>query len=162
MLQVAQAGYIGVNLHGGGNGLYTPIAGSLEEGFTARPVYYGMLLAERFAGSTLVSTSLSAQTAAQNVTGFAAMRAATGGWKLALFNKAPDPVNIQITGLPRTVAKADVTLMHGLAIDAKEGVTFGGSAVGSDGSFSPKPQLTVTMQHGTGSLDSACIHRRLH
>ena len=155
MLQVAQAGYIGVNLHGGGNGLYTPIAGSLEEGFSARPVYYGMLLAERFAGSTLVSASLSAQATTQNVTGFAAMgghNAGTPPWKLALFNKAPDPVNIQITGLPRTRAKADVTLMHGLAIDAKEGVTFGGSAVGPDGSFFPTPQLTVTMQHGMGTL----------
>jgi len=151
MLQVAQAGYIGVNLHGGGNGLYTPIAGGLEEGFMARPVYYGMLLAERFAGSTLVSTSLSAQSATQNVTGFAA----TAGreWKLALFNKAPDPVSIQIAGLARTKARADVTLMHGLAIDAKEGVTFGGSAVSPDGSFSPKPQLTVAMQHGAGVLD---------
>jgi hypothetical protein len=155
MLQVAQAGYIGVNLHGGGNGLYTPIAGSLEEGFSARPVYYGMLLAERFAGSTLVNASLSAQSAAQNVTGFAAaagLNAGTRAWKLALFNKAPDPVTIQITGLPRTKAKADVTLMHGLTIDAKEGVTFGDSAVGPDGSFSPKPQLTVTMQQSTGVL----------
>ena len=151
MLQVAQAGYIGVNLHGGGVGLYTPIAGSLEDGFMARPVYYGMLLAEHFAGSTLVSTSLSAQSAAQNVTGFAA--SAGRGWKLALFNKAPDPVSISISGLPHVKAKADVTLMHGLAIDAKEGVTFGGSVVGPDGSFSPKPQLTMTLQHGEGSLD---------
>jgi hypothetical protein len=150
MLQVAQAGYIGVNLHGGGAGLYTPIAGGLEEGFSARPVYYGMLLAERFAGSTLVNASLSAQAIAQNVTGFAA--AMGRDWKLALFNKAPDPVSIQITGLPHTRAKAEVTLMHGMAIDAKEGVTFGASAVGPDGSFSPKPQLTVTMQHGTGVL----------
>jgi hypothetical protein len=155
MLQVAQAGYIGVNLHGGGNGLYTPIAGSLEEGFSARPVYYGMLLAERFAGSTFVNASLSAQAAAQNVTGFAAAaghNAGTLAWKLAFFNKAPDPVSIQITGLPHTRSKANVTLMHGLAIDAKEGVTFGDSAVGPDGSFSPKPQLTVIMQHGTGVL----------
>ena len=52
-----------------------------------------------------------------------------------------------------TKAKADVTLMHGLAIDAKEGVTFGGSAVGPDGSFSPKPQLTVNMQRGEGTLE---------
>jgi hypothetical protein len=151
MLQVAQAGYIGVNLHGGGNGLYTPIAGSLEDGFSARPVYYGMLLAELFAGSTFVNASVSAQTAAQNVTGFAA-RAGTQAWKLALFNKAPDLVTIKITGLSRAGAKADVTLMHGLAIDAKEGVTFGDSAVGPDGSFSPKPQLTVTIQHGMGVL----------
>jgi hypothetical protein len=151
MLQVAQAGYIGVNLHGGGNGLYTPIAGSLEDGFSARPVYSGMLLAERFAGSTLVAASLSTEAAAQNVTGFVAT-AGHNAWKLALFNKAPDPVTIQITGLPRTGAKADVTLMHGRAIDAREGVTFGDSAIGPDGSFSPKPQLTVNMQHGAGVL----------
>jgi len=25
--------------------------------------------------------------------------------------------------------------------------------VGPDGSFSPKPQLTMTLQHGEGSLD---------
>jgi len=151
MLQVAQAGYIGVNLHGGGIGLYTPIAGSLEEGFMARPVYYGMLLAEHFAGNTFVSTSLSTQSAMQNVTGFAA--SAGRNWKLALFNKAPDPVSISISGLPHTTAKADVTLMHGLAIDAKEGVTFGGSTVGPDGSFSPKPQLSITMHRGEGSLN---------
>ena len=117
----------------------------------ARPVYYGMLLAERFAGSTLVSTSLSAQTAAQNVTGFAA--SVGRNWKLALFNKAPDPVSISISGLPHTTAKAEVTLMHGLAIDAKEGVTFGGSAVGPDGSFSTNPQFSITVQRGEGSLD---------
>jgi hypothetical protein len=150
MLQVAQAGYIGVNLHGGGNGLYTPIAGSLEEGFSARPVYYGMLLAERFAGSSFVSSSLSAQSATQNVTGFAA--AAGQAWKLAIFNKAPEPVSIQIDGLPHAKKMARVTLMHGLAIDAKEGVTFGGSAVGPNGSFAPRPQLTVTMQRGRGVL----------
>lgn len=150
MLQVAQAGYIGVNLHGGGNGLYTPIAGGLEEGFSARPVYYGILLAERFAGCSFVSSSLSPQSATQNVTGFAAC---TGqNWKLAIFNKAPDPVSIQVDGLPHAKARAHVTLMHGLAIDAKEGVTFGGSAVGPDGFFSPKPQLTVTMRHGRGVL----------
>ena len=150
MLQVAQAGYIGVNLHGGGVGLYTPIAGSLEEGFMARPVYYGMLLAEHFAGSTFSSSSLSAQSGTQNVTGFAASKGRD--WKLALFNKAPDQVSISISGLPHAKAKADVTLMHGLAIDAKEGVTFGASSVGQDGSFSPKPQLTLTLQRGEGSL----------
>ena len=140
-----------MNLHGGGDGFYTPIAGSLEEGFSARPVYYGMLLAERFAGSTFVNASLSAQAGGQNVTGFAALSGRNAGapsWKLALFNKATDPVNIQVAGLPHTGDKADVTLMHGLAIDAKEGVTFGGSSVDPDGSFSPKPQLAVTMQRG--------------
>jgi len=151
MLQVAQAGYLGVNLHGGGNGLYTPIAGSLEEGFTARPVYYGMLLAERFAGSTLVSASLSAQSPAQNVTGFAAWSG--GDWKLALFNKAPAPVRIKITGLGNTKPQAAATYLHGRAIDEKQGVTFGDSSVGPDGSFSPKPQISFAMQHGSGGFE---------
>ena len=62
LLQLAQEGYLGANLHGGGNGLYTPIAGDTTTGFTARPVCYGMMLAERFAGSTFVEASLSAQT----------------------------------------------------------------------------------------------------
>ena len=35
MLTVAQAGATGVNLHGGADGLYTPIAGSTSEGYTA-------------------------------------------------------------------------------------------------------------------------------
>ena len=151
MLQVAQAGYLGVNLHGGGDGLYTPIAGSLEEGFTARPVYYGMLLAERFAGSTLVAASLSAQSPAQNVTGFAA--SAGRDWKLALFNKAPAPVKIKIDGLKRTKPRAEATFLHGRAIDEKQGVTFGDSSVGPDGSFSPKPQISFAVEHGSGTFE---------
>src|SRR5580704_5227768 len=96
MLQVAQAGYIGVNLHGGGNGLYTPIAGDTPEGFVARPVFYGMLLAQRFAGSTFVEASLTGQSDTQNVTAFAAKNGAHG-LKLAIFNKAAAPVRINMT-----------------------------------------------------------------
>jgi hypothetical protein len=150
MLQIAQAGYIGVNLHGGGNGLYTPIAGSLEEGFSARPVYYGMLLAERFAGSTLVAAWLSAQTPEQNVTGFAAL--AGRDWKLALFNKASAPVSLRIGGLDTRKSKAEAMLLHGQAINAKQGVTFGGSSVGPDGTFSPQPQMTFALSRGSGTL----------
>jgi hypothetical protein len=151
MLQVAQAGYLGVNLHGGGNGLYTPIAGSLEDGFVARPVYYGMLLAERFVGSTLVAASLSTQSADQNVTGFAAVDG--HDWKLALFNKAPVPVSVKIAGLEHTKAKAEATFLHGRAIDEKQGVTFGDSSVGPDGSFSPKPQTSFAVQRGSGTIE---------
>lgn len=150
MLQLAQAGYMGVNLHGGGNGLYTPIAGSLEEGFAARPVYYGMLLAEHFSGSTFLESSLSVQRPDQNVTGFASENAA--GLKLALFNKAPQQVTIRIQGVGSKKSKASTTFLHGRAIDAKQGVTFGDSSVGSDGSFSPKPQASIAIRSGSGVL----------
>jgi hypothetical protein len=58
MLEFASAGCAGVNLHGGGNGYYTPIAGDLAEGFTCRPEYFGMKFVAPFVGETLVRTSL--------------------------------------------------------------------------------------------------------
>lgn len=155
MLQVAQAGYIGVNFHGGGNGLYTPIAGDTPQGFTARPLYYGMMLAQRFAGSTLVDAQLSAQRGSQNVTAFAAR-----GEKLAIFNKAAAPVKIQLAG-KFSGRKASVVWLQGPSIDSHEGVTLGGSQIGGDGSFHPHPQARVKLHDGASlelpSYTAACI-----
>jgi hypothetical protein len=58
MLNFAAQGSAGVNLHGGGNGFYTPIAGSLADGFVRRPEFFGMLLAKEFVGATLVRSTL--------------------------------------------------------------------------------------------------------
>lgn len=151
MLQVAQAGYIGVNLHGGGNGLYTPIAGDTPQGFTARPVYYGMMLAQNFAGSTMVEAKLSQQTGQQNVTAFAA-KDESHRWKLALFNKAAAPVNIGISGISGS-RRARVLLLEGPSISSHEGVTFGGSAVSGDGSYHPRAQMNLHFAHGGSTLN---------
>ena len=150
MLQLAQAGYIGVNLHGGGEGLYTPIAGSIADGFTARPVYYGMLLAENFVGSTLVEAKLGGQIASTNVTAFAATQGKQ--YKLAVFNKSSSPVSVAIDGLAASGPSAAVTLLQAPAIDSKDGVTLGGSVVGKDGSFTPKPQSMLAIRHGKATL----------
>jgi hypothetical protein len=149
MLQIAQAGYIGVNLHGGGNGLYTPIAGDTPE-FTARPVYYGMLLAQQFAGSTFLSATVSGLSDDQNVTAFAA-RSPTGGWKLAIFNKAPSPVTVKISGLP-DAKDGSVEWLQGPAIDSHDGITFGGSTVTSNGEFKPRTQAKMKVSDHGGRL----------
>jgi len=153
MLQVAQAGYIGVNLHGGGNGLYTPIAGDTPQGFKARPVYFGMLLAERFAGSTFIEASLSAQSADQNVTAFAAVddASSTKSCKLAIFNKAAAPVTVNLNGVPAST-QAAVQWLKAPAIDSHDNVTFGGSQVGPAGEFSPKTEASMKIRHGSGIL----------
>ena len=69
---MASLGCVGVNLHGGANGYYSPIVGSIESGFSARPEYYGLMLAQQFAGRTLQRTTLEAQGA--NITAYAAGR----------------------------------------------------------------------------------------
>lgn len=58
MLQCAARGWRGVNLHGGGNGYYTPIAGAPSTGFTRRPEYFGMKFAQRFVGATVLDVTL--------------------------------------------------------------------------------------------------------
>jgi hypothetical protein len=157
MLQVAQAGYIGVNLHGGGNGLYTPIAGDTPQGFVARPVFYGMMLAQRFAGGTFVEASLSGQSDAQNVTAFAAQSGSGDSHgahrlKLAIFNKADAPVRIKMTGLP-IAGKARAWWLKAPAIDSLDGVTFGGSRVETDGAFHPRAESEIAVRNGGGSLE---------
>jgi hypothetical protein len=42
--QMTYEGGMGINFHAGGYGWYTPISGTRENGFLARPIYYGMLL----------------------------------------------------------------------------------------------------------------------
>ena len=59
-----------MNLHGGANGYYSPIVGSIESGFRTRPEYYGLMLAQEFAGHILKRTALEAQ--GENVTAYAA------------------------------------------------------------------------------------------
>ena len=51
-MRVAQAGYAGVNLHGGGEGYYAPITGDAN-GTKLRPEYYGMMLASGSPGRRL-------------------------------------------------------------------------------------------------------------
>jgi hypothetical protein len=148
-LQLAEAGYIGLNLHGGGNGLYTPIAGTLADGFTARPVYYGMLLAENFAGATMTATTLSTQSETQNVTAFSALD--HGRVKLAVFNKAPDPMTVKFEGA-KSARNGKIFWLQAPRIDSKEGVTFGGAAVGSQGEFHPNAQTPLAFGHGAASL----------
>ena len=145
LLQIAQAGYIGVNLHGGGEGFYTPIAGSPSGGFKARPVFYGALLAQRFAGRTFVQASLSQQSAAQNVTAFAAV-GSDGRYALALFNKADAPVSIRVSGLANS-RKPSILTLQAPAIDSQQGVTFGGQSLAPDQEFHARPEPGPAVTH---------------
>jgi hypothetical protein len=92
MVQFAQAGCAGVNLHGGGNGYYTPIAGGLRDGFTRRPEFYGMQFAECFAGSTLLKTTLT--NATDRLVAYAAKK--NGVLQIALINKGTENATVAL------------------------------------------------------------------
>jgi hypothetical protein len=115
MLQCATRGWTGVNLHGGGNGYYTPIAGAPSTGFTRRPEYFGMKFAQRFVGATVVDVTLTG--ASQRVDAFAFETPKRR--ELVLINKTSEEV---VCELENDIAASLTVTLTAPAIDAKQGV----------------------------------------
>lgn len=116
MLRAACAGFAGINLHGGGSGIYTPIESSAEAAAKPRPIYYGMQLAQRFVGSQVAPCRL--KTAA-NVTAYQGVK--LGRTMLAVVNKGASAVEVS---LPVRLHGAQRWELSGPALDAKSGVNF--------------------------------------
>lgn len=115
MLQCAARGWAGVNLHGGGNGYYTPIAGAPSTGFTRRPEYFGMRFAQRFVGAQVVAANLNSASPLVDAFVFKS----GGKLELALINKTDTAFNCTLSS---GALAAPVLVLDGPAIDAKEGV----------------------------------------
>ncbi len=171
MLDMASRGCKGVNLHGGpgaqiaasvGDKLpgardaadletarlgtfYSPTAGSPALGFSARPIFYGMMLVEQFAGTTLVANAFDPLGA--NATAYTAK--AADGYRIALFNKdaARDlEVRIDLAGLG--MRRATAWRLTGPALSATSGVTLAGAPV-EPVSARWEPRNTQTLRAGT-------------
>lgn len=89
MLHFASLGFCGINLHGGGNGVYSPIVGSQTAGFARRPEFFGMQFANRFAGATMERTSIACES--DRVTAYAAGMGSRVD-RIAIINKADGPL----------------------------------------------------------------------
>ncbi len=118
MLQFAQAGCAGVNLHGGGNGFYTPIAGGLHDGFTRRPEFYGMQFAEHFTGTTFVKSTLSNPSG--RLTAYVAKKNAQ--MQVAIVNKGTADVVVSMKG-PSLPMPKKIWVLGGPSLESKQHVT---------------------------------------
>ncbi len=128
MLHFATLGFCGVNLHGGGNGIYSPIVGSPSTGFSRRPEFFGIQFAQRFAGTTLLNTSL--QCNSDRLTAYAARRSQntsqTGGPVdlLAVINKTAAPATLNLVGPLAGKQRWHAMQLSGPALDATADITF--------------------------------------
>lgn len=173
MLDMAAHGCAGVNFHGGSGAqiaislgdkmpgarsaedrkaaslgaFYSPFAGSLEAGFDARPLFYGMMLAERFAGSTMIACDF--RSAGVNAAAYAAK--AKHGILVALINKDADrrlKLTIDIGG--DKTRGAMLQRLTGPSLDATAGVQFAGDSVAHQTAlFSPQDAEWVAPEGGT-------------
>jgi hypothetical protein len=117
MLRFAQTGWCGVNLHGGGNGFYTPIAGAPSTGFTRRPECFGIQFGQSLVGARFMGATLTG--AGPQVTAYALEQ--SGRRRIAIINKGTETVSVALPG--RVEEKA--MRLSGPSLDSKEGTTFG-------------------------------------
>jgi len=172
MLLLASLGCAGVNLHGGDSrfltagpgghtpglevakqpqsmpsGFYTPIASEVGAPVHAMPVYCGMMLANAFAGTTLMQTELRSTA---NATGYAAR--ARNGYRVAIFNKDESRGLALSFRVPQKMKKVTAWRLLAPALDSIEGVTLAGAAVEPHGVWAPKTVEAIMVQDGVASL----------
>jgi hypothetical protein len=172
MLELASLGCVGVNLHGGRSafltaglgdhtpgmdvaktpqamrsGFYTPIFSEPDGPVRAMPIFYGMLLANQFAGGTMMRVD--GEIAGANVTAYAVRY--ESGFRVAIFNKdkaSAVDVNVRAPGKMRT---ASVWRLQAPALDATEGVTLAGAEI-REGKWSPERIEPVAMDNGVARI----------
>ena len=147
MYQLASAGGMGINFHGGGYGWYSPVAGTRQNGFLARPLYYGMLMFAQAGAGTLLESSLDQAPDRPLLTAYA-LRASDGALKIAAFNKNLDrALQLDIDAGLRT-GPATALRLYAPRVDDTTDVTFGGAPVGANGSWSAASEEKPAVESG--------------
>ena len=169
VLKLASLGCAGVNLHGGGAGVirgslgghlpgeqlspdaaaiaaegsfYTPIAGSREKGFSARPVFYGMKLAGVLAGGRMRPASFDQPLA--NTSAWAA-DLPDGGTRLILINK--DSAQTELVSIPSS-RNAKLWWLKGASLTAISGVTLAGTEIRPGNAWQPAHEELLASRDG--------------
>jgi hypothetical protein len=131
MLTCASGGYCGVNLHGGGDGYYTPIAIGENLSTELRPLYFGMQFAEQFAGWKLQSCAAEGQA---NITAWFARKGKER--QLALINKDGATVEVQLKGATGERNADHAMGLMASRLEAKDGIELADVPVPSGSIFS--------------------------
>jgi len=117
MLHLASAGCIGVNLHGGGDGIYTPIESS-ENGQALRPLYFGMQFAGKFAGFEIARYSLPEGV---DASAYVARRQKTAC--IAVVNKSAERLTVAFDLAQTKAIPSACEVLSAPALSAKDGVS---------------------------------------
>ncbi len=152
MYQLATQGGTGINFHGGGYGWYTPIAGTQEDGFLARPIYYGMLLFAQAGAGQIVESTLEPSERTLLLTAYG-LRSKTGAIKVAAFNKNLDRgVRLTIEAGQRAQRVTSLRL-HAPRVGDTTDAAFGGAPVGAGGAWSASREEILFVENGAAIIE---------
>jgi hypothetical protein len=154
MYQLASAGGVGINFHGGGYGVYTPIAGTVASGFVARPIFYGMLLFAEAGAGHLIEARLEGQENAPLVTAYGVLSDADPAERMraVVFNKHADrPVHVRIEGA-EGAGWARALRLSAPRLDDTQDVTLGSNPVGASGAWDAARAEELPVHDGAASI----------
>ncbi len=154
MYQLATAGGSGINLHGGGYGWYTPIAGTVADGFTARPIFYGMLLFEQAGPGRLIDARMAGGENAPLVSAYGLVNdvEARDTVKAVIFNKHADrAVRVSIGGAEANRARA--LRLVAPRLDDTQDATLGSNPVGPSGAWEPAYEEDLPLHEGAAAIE---------
>jgi hypothetical protein len=154
MYQLASAGGVGINFHGGGYGVYTPIAGTVASGFVARPIFYGMLLFAEAGAGHLIEARLEGQENAPLVTAYGVLSDADPAERMraVVFNKHADrPVHVRIEGA-EGAGWARALRLSAPRLDDTQDVTLGSNPVGASGGWDAARAEELPVHDGAASI----------
>ena len=152
MYQLASAGGLGINFHGGGYGWYTPIAGTREHGLLARPIYYGMLLFAQAGAGQLIESRIDRPEQAPLLTAYG-IRSNTGVLNVAAFNKNRDRGVRLTVDTGQNAPRVSLLRLQSPRVDDTTDITFGGSTVGPGGAWSIARQEVPRAENGATVLE---------
>ncbi len=150
MFTLAYAGCAGVNIETGVNHLgfvssYSPILQNENHLSFAAPPYYGMLAFAQASRGRAVGAECN--TGGANVTAYAVVREPRG-LSVTIINKEPSldaEVRLSIPGQP---GRGRVLRLSGPSLESKAGVTFGGSSVAADGTWTVRATESIDGREG--------------
>ncbi|MDF5726278.1 MAG: glycosyl hydrolase family 79 C-terminal domain-containing protein [Rhizonema sp. PD37] len=149
MYTLAQNGAAGINFHGGGAGLYTPIAVSQGE-YSARPLYYGMLLFKLGSGGRLLPVKGSQNSV--NLTVYAVL-SDNDHVLLTVINKDSSQNATLAINLGRQLTRGSVLRLTSPSLDSTSDITLGGSSVQSDASWQSHTQEQAQISENIASVE---------
>jgi hypothetical protein len=148
MYRLAAAGGMGINFHGGGYGWYTPIAGSPQHGFIARPIYYGMLLFAEAGAGHLIESTLDASGETGATLSAYGLQSDAGVTRVAIFNKHGDQPVLMTLQAGQKAERATVIRLYAPRMEDTVDTTLGAAQVNSSGAWAAAREDTLTVKNG--------------
>jgi len=156
MYQLAAAGGVGINFHGGGYGWYTPIAGTVANGFVARPLFYGMLLFAEAGPGHLIDARVDNQQDAPLLAAYAVsndLNQKTDAMNTVLLNKHADRAVHVVIGCEKEISHARALRLIAPRLDDTTDVTLGSNPVGPSGAWDAEYEEELPVHEGAAAIE---------